>query len=180
MINPLKSLRDAVIRFRRSRGFGVHSPFAYGFITQVLRCRYRFYCWDNLEPEVRSSGGIRWNDARALFRTLNQFRPARVYISPGSTGIIEKIVRAWSGKCEILYNPSGAMFHIVSGEEFTAVSAGDQSDDGMIYFCLNVAGNHGWDSLLKSMTRGQTFTNSTTGIAVCDHKLPRHHFEISY
>ncbi|MDE5785867.1 MAG: hypothetical protein K2H98_04975, partial [Duncaniella sp.] len=69
-MNPLKHIYNSVIRYRRTRGFGVHSPFAYGFITQVLGCRYPFYCWSQLEAEVRDAGKMRWRDAMALFRTL--------------------------------------------------------------------------------------------------------------
>ena len=176
-MNPLKLIGDAVIRYRRTRGFGVHSPFAYGFITQVLGSRYPFYCWDKLEAEVRHDSKMRWRDARALFRTLNQFAPGKVYSAPDDRHGAMRIVRAWSNSCEISADPVECPFLIVGDDEpedATAIIAGEKT-----VFFTSVR-NPLWTRLVADMERGQSFTNSVTGIAVCNPKLPRHHFKISY
>ncbi len=176
-MNPLRVIRDAVIRYRRTRGFGVHSPFAYGFITQVLGCRYPFYCWDSLEAEVKHCGKMRWRDARALFRTLNQFAPSRVYIAPDDKPGVRKIVEAWSESCEVTADAQAAEFLILADD--APEEAQSIIDGGKTVFFTSVK-NPLWSTLNESMKRGQSFTNSVSGIVICNEKLPRHYFEISY
>ena len=36
-------------RFWRSKGFGVHSPFAFYFITNVMRQKYHYYAYESIE-----------------------------------------------------------------------------------------------------------------------------------
>ncbi|MDE6484368.1 MAG: hypothetical protein K2L14_03115 [Duncaniella sp.] len=176
-MNPLRLIRDAVIRYRRTRGFGVHSPFAYGFITQVLGCRYPFYCWDDLEAEVRDAGKIRWRDTRALFRTLNQMSPSVVYVAPGDAAGVKRVIEKWSGSCKITADSGEASFLILGDEAPEDVDS--VIEGGKTVFFTTVK-NPMWKRLNAAMKRGQTFTNSVTGIVICNEKLPRHYFEISY
>ncbi|MDE6582838.1 MAG: hypothetical protein K2K47_09975 [Duncaniella sp.] len=176
-MNPLRLIRDAVIRYRRTRGFGVHSPFAYGFITQVLGCRYPFYCWDELEAEVRHVGEMRWRDARALFRTLNQMSPSVVYVAADVPAVVTRVIEKWSGSCKITADSVQASF-LIAGDE-APVDIDSVIKSGKTVFFTTVK-NPGWTSLNDAMKRGQSFTNSVTGIAICNEKLPRHYFEISY
>ncbi|MDE5785089.1 MAG: hypothetical protein K2H98_01005, partial [Duncaniella sp.] len=86
-------------------------------------------------------------------------------------------VEMWSGGCDISADPSRAQFLIIGDEN--PCEAEDVISSGKTAFFTSVR-NPLWHKLLSSMKRGQTFTNSVTGIAVCNPKLPRQHFEISY
>lgn len=57
------------LRAWRSRGFGVHSPYAYRFITGVLRCDCSYYDYDAIGPDAA---------ARRLYRVLLELAPAAV------------------------------------------------------------------------------------------------------
>ena len=66
------NLWDSYIRWRHSKGYGVHSPFAYKFVTEVLRPGiYGYYAYNQLEAlnrnfkEQRSSF---FKEARFLIR----------------------------------------------------------------------------------------------------------------
>ena len=77
-------------RWRTSRGYGVHSPFAFNLITKVLReFEANYYAYaeiDSLCPQGRRTGltvnfsGFNYAipDARLLFRILCRFNPAQV------------------------------------------------------------------------------------------------------
>lgn len=58
-----------VQRARVGRGFSVHSPFAYRFITRVLRERCHYYCF---RDELTDA------DERRLFRVANFLQPRTV------------------------------------------------------------------------------------------------------
>ncbi len=92
-------------RYRTSRGFGVHSPFAFDFITKVLRDREAYYY---AYPEIDSLCGKTHRDglinnmifyssdyerqeARMLFRMLCRFNPAQV-IEIGGGNEVSRII----------------------------------------------------------------------------------------
>lgn len=77
-------------RWRRSRGFGVHSPFAYSFITKVLREKdAEYYAYAEIAafcPRARRAGfneifagrDMSVPEAHMLFRVLCHFNPAEI------------------------------------------------------------------------------------------------------
>ncbi|MDE6270654.1 MAG: hypothetical protein K2M12_07375 [Muribaculaceae bacterium] len=66
-------------RLRHSRGFGVHSPFAYRFIREVLRGPYAFYAYADL-PGASSGWPGGCDAARVLFRIAVWAWPASVAV----------------------------------------------------------------------------------------------------
>jgi len=92
-------------RYRTSRGFGVHSPFAFEFITRVIRDREAYYY---AYPEIDSLCGKSYRDslidnmvfstsdyerqeARMLFRMLCRFNPQQV-IEIGGGNEVSRII----------------------------------------------------------------------------------------
>ena len=77
-------------RWRRSRGFGVHSPFAYNFITKVLREKdAEYYAYAEIAafcPRARRAGfneifagkDMSIPEAHLLFRILCHFNPTEI------------------------------------------------------------------------------------------------------
>jgi len=77
--------RTALTRKRRSQGFGIHSPFAYALVTEVLHQRNPYYAYADLDdvrdairevverphPRIISTKGM-----RMLFRITNRFNPS--------------------------------------------------------------------------------------------------------
>lgn len=67
-------------RLRHGRGFGVHSPFAYRFIREVLRERCAFYAYEAVDAEAHAwPGGSR--GARLLLRVTAWAHPASVAVA---------------------------------------------------------------------------------------------------
>ncbi len=76
-----RACRGAVAprRMRRTRGFGVHSPFAFRFIREVLDQPCAYYCYPQIEATCRADGTDP-RSAKALFRIALYFSPERPII----------------------------------------------------------------------------------------------------
>lgn len=67
-------------RFRHRRGYGVHSPFAFELITDVVYERHPYYAYGLLDKETHEAvrhgcvGGVRKVN-RLLFRLVNRVQP---------------------------------------------------------------------------------------------------------
>ncbi|MBO4944834.1 MAG: hypothetical protein J6C91_06215 [Muribaculaceae bacterium] len=56
-MNAVGSLQRFFVRQRHKRGFGVHSPFGYYFITKIIaEGHYGYYCYPRLNVLARKSG----------------------------------------------------------------------------------------------------------------------------
>lgn len=86
-MGKLHRYRTALARHHRSRGFGIHSPFAFHFVTEVLRERLPYYSYDYIRRQRHAAvkatrhhllhpSIISNKNARQLFRVTNFFNPA--------------------------------------------------------------------------------------------------------
>lgn len=87
-MNPLTEIGNAYLRWRHSRGYGVHSPFAYNLVTMVVSPgKYGYYGYAAIDrciltPGVASYPHLR-RDARMLLRLLVNLRsPSLLICSP--------------------------------------------------------------------------------------------------
>ncbi|MCM1520148.1 MAG: hypothetical protein NC098_05125 [Lachnoclostridium sp.] len=173
MYNPLKAITSALRRQRTSRGFGVHSPFAFGFIVSVLTCKYPYYCFDNLEATARHLGEMKPKDALTLFRVIDQFVPSAIGIVGNESETVRQVVNAWCDRCHVItsYEPD---FIIITDDGTLPADIGEK-----IIVMLSTRSSV-WDGLKARMTRGMTFSNRRIGIAVNLTRLPRHDFILNF
>lgn len=91
-------MATALQRYKRSRGFGVHSPFAFHFILRVLREKSPYYCYPQLVARRRSAMSLtaaERNHApvmsvkcmKMLLRLSAWFRPSRVLVLGDDCGL---------------------------------------------------------------------------------------------
>lgn len=121
-MNLIKKIASYPARWRRSRGFGVHSPFAYNFITKVLREKdAAYYAYAEIAafcPRARRAGfneifagkDMSVPEAYMLFRVLCYFNPVEIIeIGHGHevTNIIvnrsvpKAVVKTWHATCNM-------------------------------------------------------------------------------
>ncbi len=85
-LSPLHRLLRWVRRFRHRCGYGIHSPFAFGFVTGVVYERGEYYAYEDLRQyyrEHRADSSLRLKDLLLLFRVANYQRPHRCWIAQG-------------------------------------------------------------------------------------------------
>ncbi len=68
-----------VVRWPQSHGFGVQSPFAYGFIKDVVRVRWPYYAYASLAKKYPNEDSSRLRLLRFYLR-LSNFLQAKVWI----------------------------------------------------------------------------------------------------
>lgn len=177
MSDLITAIRDKIIRFRRTRGFGVHSPFAFGYITMVLNCSYPYYAFENLKADVAHlNGALRPTDAMTLFRVLDQSQTDTVAMIPHTEPSASATVEAWSSRC-CLTGTGRADFIIVTDQCDVAAICGDVTGKTLFFTRRAI---ESFTRFCETLATGMTFTNGHTAIAVCNPTLPRQDFEISY
>lgn len=149
--------------WRHSRGFGIHSPFAYRFITEVLCLSggYGYYAYSSAGRDRRM---------RLLVRLLAYFNPASVLIDlDGGAEKAEALVR------EVL--PHAA---VNAGEPDFIIS--DKDIAGLMPCNALILGREAASVLASARSalgRGMTFFNGRdcAVVAALEH-LPRQDFEL--
>lgn len=113
----LKRYRTAWSRHHRSRGFGIHSPFAFKFVRGVLGERLPYYSYDHLSTlrkhVVKATGGrwrrtrvISFKDTKKLFRVVNFFNPQSILQVGTCHGVTSASMMAVSTTSHLyLYEP---------------------------------------------------------------------------
>lgn len=95
-----KRYYTAFHRYNRSKGFGIHSPFAFNFVLKVLRERSPYYAYDDihashweasrLATSKERRGLISFKYAKMIFRITNHFNPNSILQIGTSHGICSK------------------------------------------------------------------------------------------
>ena len=83
LLLPLKRPFIWLRRFRHRRGYGVHSPFAFNFITNVIYERTPYYKYDELLVSQKGQKDCGWDYEtgkvkRLLFRVVNYCQPVTI------------------------------------------------------------------------------------------------------
>lgn len=95
-----------VIRFRHRRGYGIHSPFAFGLVTGVIYERGCYYAYDALREVYKAAPhryGLRWKDCQLLFRLANFQHPATCLLRGfKADSLPTDMVRAACPHCRVL------------------------------------------------------------------------------
>ena len=169
-------------RWRHGRGFGIHSPFAYDFITLTLRERLPYYGYDDIAAAVASSDAqpsISEHRLRLIFRIAVRFNPSSVAIvgdkvDPALTATL-KAVRQ---DVTITDQADEVDFIIVNG----ATSLNLCSEKAVMLFPdTRRAGFDTLDRVWRQVGRGMRFDNGRGfSIIVADPKLPRQQFDVLY
>lgn len=97
LTNPFVWLR----RFRHRCGYGVHSPFAFQFITGVVYEQGEFYDYALLDRELRWWQRFRVRKYLHLLFRLANYRSPRVIVAPGAGRLERMYLQAGAKKAVI-------------------------------------------------------------------------------
>ncbi len=128
-MGKLKNIGNALSRYQASKGFGVHSPFAFKFILNVLDEKYEYYAYNKLQQlrinvieRTRKENGykprvISISEAAAIFRIANYYNP-QLFLSIGSSyGVAAASMLAVSKRSRMfLYDDNSAQNNAAARE----------------------------------------------------------------
>lgn len=170
-------------RLRHAKGFGIHSPFAFRLITEVLNEKTPYYCYG----AVDSWGGpVPAGDLKLLVRLLSRFRPERVALvcaAPERRNDYERLVRMADSRVRFVSPEESdfiiadlrsraeadALAHLLKIRPVTTIVY----HDGVL--------GASWAEALSAQPYGMSFANRRTRsfFAALPH-LPRQDFHVRY
>jgi hypothetical protein len=126
------SVRDSLSRLFRRGGHGIHSPFVFDLITNVIEERRSYYCFEPLSRiferlrrdrrallvDEQSISVKRFlkrycfsqKEYRLLFRIANKFQPKRIIVIGSDLGLTPLYLTAYSKEVRcMVYEPSPAI-----------------------------------------------------------------------
>ena len=88
-------------RFRHRRGYGIHSPFAFGLVTKVFYERGTFYAYAPLRKMRRQiAHDTTERGDRLMLRIINAFQPADCFIGGEQIQLTAQYLRAGKPSCQ--------------------------------------------------------------------------------
>lgn len=149
------------MRWRRSKGFGVHSPFAYRFITDVWRQPLPYYAYELIADKRH----------RAVYRIVSTLQ-AESYFVAGSENLARAVALALPGAKST--DAASARLIVAEGEAANHIELRPQAHAIIVGNSTCAA----WKTLKDSMNYGMTFENGTLAVAAAFKHLPRQHFDL--
>lgn len=160
-IRPASAFAKYLSRWRHGHGFGVHSPWAYRVITEVIGEHAKYYAY----PEINDLFGTRRKTARTVYRLLLHLKPSRVEVIGDER---------WHRLAKLtgsLHNNGSPVLIVDNPASFT--SCGDA--ETVIFTCLgSTDGRNVWRTTLANITTGMVIdSHRKIGIICFRHGLPR-------
>lgn len=182
MRNNFKRFFSWPRRYFRSRGFGVHSPFAYAFICDVLREKgYSYYAYNQISRLATTHGDDR-KALRLFARLVSRFSPSCIYaagrLSPHIATVAPMV------KKDVAFSSvmsEASMVWLGKGADFPDVLWGDAVGDAQKPLVVVTHRNPAASTeLIKSIPCGMSFSSKHYTVAVVTPQLPRQDFELIF
>lgn len=112
-------------RIRHRCGYGIHSPFVFHLVTDVIYCREPYYAYAELSLLRRNlCGRLSEKDEQLLFRLGNACKAEKIAIVGQGDERVSAYLRAARPKAEISSHASGASLSaIVRQHDFVFISS---------------------------------------------------------
>lgn len=152
-------------RWWRSRGHGVHSPFAFRFIRNVMCDNGDYYAYSLIDGLHDDSAWL-----KLLFRLVCEFEPAVVEAS-GLSANERSAISLADSRVSIVESRRAerGCLQLVCHDGMRVTVARDIH-----------AGASAWSDAVGHMDSGMTFSNGRIGVAVPRADLPRQDFEVRF
>lgn len=159
----------------RAGGFGIHSPFAFAFVTQVLAKRNI----DENDSELRAIAGKNYRHHALLYRCVKHFKPQSVVIYPMGDATLTRVVNLANPTSKILAEGDASV------PDMTIISSCEiiERDNGAAVYFISRSDKEPELSFKTRMAaeceHGMDFSDYRTWIMCRFKHLPRQSFKIA-
>ncbi len=186
---------DLINRLRHNRGFGVQSPSAFFFVTQVLKEHHPYYAYADIDKKSKKRGKY----FRRLFRIAN-------YLQPGAIIVIDKeretavhtlkaarqnatLHSAQEATAEVLQKiadtPAGTLLLYIGECNNYAQACATAINCAQKGTAIIIEGIHNtpeklqwWETIIKSPRTIVTYDLYSAGIILFDTEKPKQHYTL--
>ena len=106
-MNPISYLIAEFKRRRSAKGFGIHSPSAFKFVTEIVHSQYAYYAYTELidhVPPGRNAGSL-IHDALLLHRIAAYMIPEQFLIAGHRNGVLTEAVTKANSTTDVIHKP---------------------------------------------------------------------------
>ena len=173
-MNPLAFIGNSYIRWRHSRGFGVHSPFAYNLVkTAVSPGDYGYYGYDLIDDVLLSPDTVQYShikkDARLLLRLLVALDSERLFLSHASRPAFHAAAEGAGVKCYPLSSrkttPQKGDFVLIEGNSCDVQSLSELIRKGIAVMTIE-SPDYLNDCIENGISRGLVFVGKRIVLGV--------------
>ena len=171
-------------RCGHSRGFGIQSPTAYQFVTDVLCQRLPYHAYDDLSKQFPKLRGKELKFCRLLFRLANYQQAKRTFVTSSFSEECLAYLLEGNRRSELVSEPGNCALVVASAKENQDLAniVASLPDNAIIvvkdiYF-------HGketyfWHSVKASQRVAMTFDCYDCGVVVLGEKIYQNHYFVN-
>lgn len=183
-LSTIHTARRAVVwlrRIRHRRGYGIHSPFAFNLVTEVIYNRQEYYAYAPLKQHFRLHGH-RLKTAKLLFRLSNDIQPDRICLFIDVPEAEQAYLQAGCMKAEICKEQTDTVHRqliIDDGTHYDHYLPTISPDDVLII--LNLLHNKkAFKAIQQDEQSCVTFDLYDLAIVFFNHRLTKQHYIINF
>lgn len=180
IVGKMKRCAKSPLRRWRSRGFGIHSPFAFDLVTRTLHERDRYYAYDTIDS--MAVDGNRRRFMKLIVRLAVRFDPSTVATADREVAaLLAEVIPS----ARILAPGSTADMAIVSADgegselDGTSLVADRPAPVTLIANTRRGYGRELWQ-LLRRGDHTMTFTDGRIGLACSFSHIPAQSFNVNF
>ena len=191
-----KLLRSAhwMLRFRHRKGYGIHSPFAFNFVTGVVYEQGTFYAYRKLDERYAAAPAplLRRKDYRLLLRLANFQRPRNcLLVNTAADALLHEYLAA--GSCHTQYTDiCGSLKPEIHSADMIVAGGLWEEQAELLTTCLKRGGllvvvglkeqkqRKVWRRLLATPQAQVSFDLRDFGLVFYLPELQREHYTINY
>lgn len=168
-------------RWRHGRGFGIHSPFAYDFITRTLRERMPYYAYERIDAAAhRGDGRLSSCKLRLIFRIAVRFNPSKAaVIGDANAAVVRLALKSARHNMTIVDCSDAADLYVINDDR--PLPYDDRRKTAYIFPDRKSGGDAACDALWSGVTHGMRFDSpSSFTVIVTSPTLPKQSFEVKF
>lgn len=205
MTKAIWKLRQAVVwlsRIGHCRGFGIQSPWAYGFVCHVINNLYPYHGYGDVERAIPKISPLTRKLGRLYLRIANNVRPKTAVCIGTNDEACKLYIKAGCGESKVITLPAGsptdAMLNAINGIEAIdmlriAPSEGchevlkaaiKKAHEGSVFIIESIKnGSEGrimWRDMIESAVGVVTFDLYYCGIVCFKEKLFKRNYIVNF